>query len=56
MSFTWQDRYELLLWGRNLTDDEYLLTAFPSVAQTGSLSAYPNQPRTYGVTFKTRFE
>lgn len=56
LSFTWQDRYELLLWGRNITDDEYLLTAFPSVAQTGSLSAYPNQPRTYGLTFRTRFE
>ncbi len=56
LSFTWQDRYELLLWGRNLTDDEYLITAFPSVAQTGSISSYPNQPRTYGVTFRTRFE
>lgn len=55
LSFTWQDRYELLLWGRNLTDDEYLVTAFPSVAQAGSISGYPNQPRTYGATFRTRF-
>jgi outer membrane receptor protein involved in Fe transport len=56
LSFTWQDRYELLLWGRNLNDDEYLITAFPSVAQAGSISGYPNQPRTYGVTFRTRFQ
>ena len=56
LSFTYQDRYELLLWGRNLNDDEYLLSAFPSVAQAGSFSGYPNQPRTYGITFRTRFQ
>lgn len=44
------------LWGRNLNDDEYLLSAFPSVAQAGSLSGYPNQPRTYGLTVKYNFE
>ncbi len=55
VSFSWQDRYEVLLWGRNINDDEYLITAFPSVAQAGSISTYPNQPRTYGVTFRTRF-
>jgi iron complex outermembrane receptor protein len=27
---------ELLLWGRNLTDDEFLQSAFPAVAQNGS--------------------
>lgn len=46
--------YELFLWGRNLTEDEYLVSAFPSVAQPGSFSGYPNQPRTYGVTFRAR--
>lgn len=44
------------LWGRNLNDDEYLLSAFPSVAQAGSISGYPNQPRTYGLTVKYNFE
>lgn len=44
------------LWGRNLTNDEYLLSAFPSVAQAGSFSSYPNQPRTYGLTLKYDFE
>ena len=44
------------LWGRNLNEDEYLLTAFPSVAQEGSFSGYPSQPRTYGLTLKYNFE
>jgi len=46
---------ELMLWGRNLTDDEYITTAFPGVAQPGTYSGYPNQPRTYGVTLRARF-
>jgi outer membrane receptor protein involved in Fe transport len=46
---------EVTLWGRNLTDDEFLLSAFPAVAQAGSYSGYPNQPRTYGVTLRARF-
>ena len=45
----------LTVWGRNIFDDEYILTAFPSVAQSGSLSGYPNQPATYGVTVKKSF-
>lgn len=52
MSF---DSYDLILWGRNLTGDEYLVSAFPSVAQPGSYSGYPNVPRTYGVTLRARF-
>jgi outer membrane receptor protein involved in Fe transport len=47
---------EFNLWGRNLNEDEYLLSAFPSVAQAGSFSGYPNQPRTYGLTLKYNFE
>jgi len=33
----------------------YLLSAFPSVAQAGSVSGYPNQPATYGLTLKHNF-
>ncbi len=55
LSFSWNDRFELMLWGRNLTDDEFLQSAFPSVAQAGSMSGYPNQPRTYGLTLRTSF-
>ena len=43
------------LWGRNLTNDVYTTTIFPSVAQAGSLSGYRNQPRTYGGAVKFKF-
>jgi iron complex outermembrane receptor protein len=52
----WDNGLEVMLWGRNLTNDEYLLSAFPSVAQAGSFSGYPNQPRTYGVTVSKYFD
>lgn len=42
-------------WARNLTNDRFLIAAFPSVAQAGSFSGYPNQPRTYGGTVRFKF-
>ena len=45
----------ITFWGRNIFEDEYVTTAFPSVAQDGSVSGYPNQPQTYGVTVKKSF-
>ena len=50
-----REGWDFMVWGRNLTDDEHLLSAFPAVAQTGSFSGYPNQPRTYGVTVRKNF-
>ena len=47
--------WQFMLWGRNLNDGDYLLSAFPSVAQAGSFSGYPNQPRTYGLTVRKEF-
>jgi outer membrane receptor protein involved in Fe transport len=47
--------WDLRIWGRNLTNDEWLITWFPAVAQTGSLTGYPNQPRTYGATLRRNF-
>jgi outer membrane receptor protein involved in Fe transport len=55
LGFGWSNGLQLIFWGRNLFNDEYLLSAFPSVAQLGSYSGYPNQPRTYGVTLSSRF-
>ena len=52
----WDNGFEAMLWGRNLSNDEFLLSAFPSVAQSGSFSGYPNQPRTYGLTLRMRFD
>jgi outer membrane receptor protein involved in Fe transport len=53
---TWDNGFEALLWGRNINNDEYLLSAFPSVAQFGSYSGYPNQPRTFGLTVRKYFD
>lgn len=46
---------EALLWARNLNEDEYYTSGFPTTLQSGSFSAYPNQPRTYGLTLRSRF-
>ena len=43
------------LWGRNLTDAQYLTVIFPSVVQAGSVSGYPSAPRTYGASVKYKF-
>ncbi|WP_290936006.1 TonB-dependent receptor [Hyphomonas sp.] len=42
-------------WGRNIFDEQYIMAAFPSVAQLGSFSGYPSQPATYGVTVRKTF-
>jgi outer membrane receptor protein involved in Fe transport len=47
--------WDVMLWGRNLTDEAYLLSAFPSVAQSGSLSGYVSPPRTFGLTLRKTF-
>jgi outer membrane receptor protein involved in Fe transport len=46
---------ELTLWGRNITNQQTITTVFPSVAQSGSLSGYPSQPRTWGGLVRYRF-
>jgi iron complex outermembrane receptor protein len=46
---------EVMLWGRNLTDHQSLLSAFPTTAAPGSYGGYPTQPKTYGITARTRF-
>ncbi len=46
---------EFTLWGRNITDDRYITTIFPSVAQGRSVSGYLNLPATYGGTVRYRF-
>jgi iron complex outermembrane recepter protein len=48
-------KLEVMIWARNLTNDNSLLGAFSTVAQDGSYSGYPNQPRTYGVTIRKTF-
>ncbi len=56
----WENGFEAMLWGRNLTDDEYLQSAFPTtfqnLAEPFSYSGYPNQPRTWGITLRKYFD
>ncbi|WP_225008940.1 TonB-dependent receptor [Novosphingobium percolationis] len=56
-SITWamQMGLELTVWGRNITNDRYLLNAFDSPAQPYSISGYTNQPRTWGGTVRYKF-
>lgn len=46
---------EIGLWGRNLTDSQFITTIFDGVAQAGTISGYPNQPRTYGGVIRYKF-
>ena len=46
---------EARLWGRNILDDEYFLSAFPGVIQDGTVNAYTNAPATYGISLKKTF-
>ncbi|MFT4634379.1 MAG: iron complex outermembrane receptor protein [Chitinophagales bacterium] len=50
-----ENGYSFTVWARNLTDDQYLLSGFPTPAQAGSLNSYPNEPRTFGVTVRKDF-
>jgi outer membrane receptor protein involved in Fe transport len=46
---------EVGAWARNLLDDKYIITVFDTTAQAGSVSGYPNQPRTYGGLVRFKF-
>lgn len=49
-------KWELSIWGKNLTDEEFAQGIFDSVAQAGSFSGYPNDPTTYGVTLRAQVQ
>ena len=53
--FTFDESLDIRFWGRNLTNHETFTSAFPGVVQAGSFNAYPNQPRTYGVSVRKNF-
>lgn len=46
---------ELSGWARNVTSAQYVTTLFSSLAQWGSVSTCPNQPRTYRATVRYKF-
>jgi len=47
--------WDVRIWGRNLTDEEFPQIMFDTVVQTGSYSGYPNDPKTYGITARFWF-
>ena len=47
--------WSVALWARNLFDDRTMIGTFPTVAQAGSYSGFPNAPRTFGMTLGTKF-
>ena len=55
LGFSLDSGLALRFWGRNLLNDESLTSAFPGVVQAGTVNAYPNQPRTYGVALRKTF-
>ncbi|MEM8772548.1 MAG: TonB-dependent receptor [Pseudomonadota bacterium] len=55
ISYALENGFGINLWGRNLLDDDYLLSGFPTVAQSGSFSGYVNTQRTYGVSIRKDF-
>jgi len=46
---------EVGAWARNLLDDQYIITVFDGVAQSGTVSGYPSQPRTFGGIVRFKF-
>ena len=55
MIFQMANGIEVGAWARNLLDDQYIITVFDGVAQAGTVSGYPSQPRTYGGIVRFRF-
>ena len=55
LTYRFTNGFEASVFARNLFDDEFLTTVFDSVAQAGSVSGYPNSPRTFGGTLRYRF-
>lgn len=43
------------VWGRNVTDHDFLFSIFPTVAQPGSFSGFRNEPRTFGLNVRKDF-
>jgi len=70
--FTYQDSFEIVnarvglnfarsnssltLWGRNITDERYMVGSSDAPVQSGRMHAYPAEPATYGLTFRKGFD
>jgi outer membrane receptor protein involved in Fe transport len=55
MTLALSNGVEIGAFARNLLNDLYIITAFDGVAQAGTVSGYPSQPRTYGGVVRFKF-
>jgi len=55
LTYAMANGLDLTVWGRNLLNDRDVTGIFDSVAQSGSISGYLNQPRTYGVSARFKW-
>jgi outer membrane receptor protein involved in Fe transport len=50
-----ENGWSFSVWGRNITDDEYLISSFPATFQEGTINGYRIQPSTWGITVSKDF-
>jgi len=55
LTYAMHNGVEVTVWGRNLLDKRTILQIFDSPAQTGSISGYPSEPRSFGGAVRYRF-
>lgn len=55
LTYAMKNGLELTVWGRNILNRRTILQIFDSPVQIGSISGYPSEPRTYGVSGRFRF-
>ena len=50
-----EDRYDVSLWGTNITDEDYYTASFNSPFRTGSITGMHMEPRMWGVTLRADY-
>ncbi len=55
LTYALESGLELTVWGRNVLNERNITGIFDTPAQDGSISAFTNVPRTYGVSARYRF-
>ncbi len=55
MGFDFTNGVSFSVWGRNIFNDQYFLSAFPGVIQSGTFNGYVNPPRMWGASLGYKF-
>ena len=55
ITYSFRTGVDLMVWARNLNNQRYLMLVFDSPAQSGSISGYPSEPRTFGATARVKW-